>query len=528
MLNLQKSIQRFEKNNLSKYLPFGVICLLWALFVIRYWVFWDGFIAPSSDDTWHIPWALKLLDPELYQKDFFLNEAFRIFPKPIFYFLSRLLFLFKDIRITYLFISSSLLLFFLITSYIFIYQVSKVRSVSLLISLLFIRPRDSFGGTGWGIYLGSAEPRSFFLAITPLLLWYFLKNYNSPKKLFLLFIAIGSLTNIHPLSALHLTLLLCIIMLWMDNFGTTSLKNISVAVSGFSLGASWYLFQYANFQLSLPPADIINYRFAYLAVPSFYNFLAFGFNNFAIPLSFAFMGLFFKTYPSMDKTFLLVKKGFFTSIILTLSVILAQIYPKYLIYQVMRVSGYIYFFAFTLGSMCLVKLKKRETLSAYAFIIFIFFVLLIFTDFKSNLFRFHKVVKGDIASQMVLSKQNIYQTAYKNAFWDLCNWTVNNTPKNSLFLVPPDGFNSFRIYSKRGIVVSFKDGGAGIYNKAFAVNWYEVYQQVKRLYITKNVDALNSLMTKKGVDFVVDYRQGQIWALPITYKNDYYIVYSLE
>jgi hypothetical protein len=528
MFNHHNAMQCFEKSLFAKCLPFGVIVLVWAVFVIRYWAFWDGFIDASSDDTWHIPWALKLIDPDLYQRDFFLNEAFRIFPKPIFYLLASVIYLFKDIRITYLFISSSLLLVFLITSYIFIYQATQTRWISLLISLLFIRPRNAFGGAGWGIYLGSAEPRTFFIAITPLLLWYFARNFNNRKKLFFLFTLIGFLTNVHPLSALHLTLLLCFTMIWMDSFGSTLVKNILVAASGFSLGAFWYIFQYINFQTSLPPAEIINYRFPYLTLPAYSNYITFGFNNFAIPLSFAIAGLYTGTYSNKDKTLLVVKKSFLSSIILPLSAVFSKIYPKYMIYQVMRVSGYIYLFALTLGSFYLVRLKKKGTLGSYTFIIFIFFMLLIFTDFKSNLLRFHKMVKGQVGSQMVLSKQNIYQAPHKNAFMDLCEWVVNNTSKTSLFLVPPNGFNSFRIYSKRGIVVSFKDGGAAIYNKAYAVTWYEVYQQVKQLYITKNVDDLISFTRKKEVDFLVDHRPGQIWELPIAYQNDHYIVYSLN
>jgi hypothetical protein len=520
-----KALQCFDKGRLAKCLPYGVICLVWALFVIRYWVFADGFIDSSSDDTWHIPWALKLVDPELYPRDFFLNEAFRIFPKPIFYLLAWAIYLFKDIRFTTLFISSSLLLVFLITSYIFIYQTTKARWISLLISLLFIRPRNAFGGAGWGIYLGSVEPRAFCIAITPLLLWYFSRHFNDRKKLFLLFSVMGILTNLHPLSALHLALLLCLALIWLNPWGTTLVINTLVVATGFSLGAFWYIMQYINFQASLPSVEIINYRFAYLTLPAFSNFIAFGFNNFAIPLSFAIAGLLSGAYSNQDNTLSVVKKCFLISILLALSTVVSKIYPKYMIYQVMRISGTIYLFAFTLGSLFLIGLKKKETLGSYATIFFIFLILFIFTDFRSNFYRLQKIIRGEISSQLVISKQNIYQAPHKDAFMDLCQWVVAHTSKNSLFLVPPDGFNTFRIYSKRGIIVSYKDGGAAIYNKAYAATWYQMYQQVKQLYHTKNVDHLLNFAKKNKVNFLVDDRSDQIWELPIAYQNEYYIVY---
>lgn len=54
--------------------------------------------------------------------------------------------------------------------------------------------------------------------------------------------------------------------------------------------------------------------------------------------------------------------------------------------------------------------------------------------------------------------------------------------KEALFIVPPDGFSIFRVYGRRGIVVSDKDGRSSPYSATFAKKWYNEYKEMIKVY----------------------------------------------
>ncbi|MEM2983914.1 MAG: DUF6798 domain-containing protein [Candidatus Jordarchaeaceae archaeon] len=55
---------------------------------------------------------------------------------------------------------------------------------------------------------------------------------------------------------------------------------------------------------------------------------------------------------------------------------------------------------------------------------------------------------------------------------DVQLWAKMNTEINDIFITPPD-YEGFRIYSERGIIGSWKDGGDILISKNYYVEWWE-------------------------------------------------------
>jgi len=93
-------------------------------------------------------------------------------------------------------------------------------------------------------------------------------------------------------------------------------------------------------------------------------------------------------------------------------------------------------------------------------------------------------------------------------------WAQNNTPSDSLFIVPPDKYG-FRVFSQRSIVGDFKDGASLLYHPFLYQNWWG---RMKSLGVNKKM--------ADGA-FVFDYNQikGQrkIRDLAVKYKADYLV-----
>jgi hypothetical protein len=104
-----------------------------------------------------------------------------------------------------------------------------------------------------------------------------------------------------------------------------------------------------------------------------------------------------------------------------------------------------------------------------------------------------------------------------HAFTDLCHWVDLNTPVEALFLAPTD-WNPFRVYARRGLVVSWKG--------TEWPGWAERYAMVQSLYDCPDAGAFVETATAYAVDYVVVMRELTLPGLELAYENDYYAVYK--
>jgi hypothetical protein len=149
---------------------------------------------------------------------------------------------------------------------------------------------------------------------------------------------------------------------------------------------------------------------------------------------------------------------------------------------------------------------------------------------------------GEVLSQRVYYSRPAMQIA------DLVNWARENTPKASLFAVPPVDtnhsiiFSQFRMSAERSIYVSLFD----IYQLVYDVNVYkEGIDRLKKLGVTvvarhKFDDSayhdlssltLQRLHEEDGVNYAVFYKSrigANIRQLPFIYDNDRFVVVQLD
>jgi hypothetical protein len=120
-------------------------------------------------------------------------------------------------------------------------------------------------------------------------------------------------------------------------------------------------------------------------------------------------------------------------------------------------------------------------------------------------------------------------TAEELADWrDVCHWTRENAPEDSLILAPVQESWAFKWYAQRAEYVSFKDcpqDGAGIIEwndrLLFLREWSEA--SLPDGYSLAEVDVLK----RRGISYIIARRLGPFTFEPI-YKNETFRVYRLE
>lgn len=167
-----------------------------------------GFTAPelgSSDQVNVGVMVNKLLYPELYSKDYvFKDNSLFEFYTPTF--LQSLSFLqaqtgkFEYALAVYV---PVIMLGYLTGMFVFIFAITKNYLISASVAILSSFNHHAIAGTWWGLNgIEYVMPRSLFLLFVPwlfLLLYLWLDKKNG-KKIGLLGLAVGLLTNVHPVS----------------------------------------------------------------------------------------------------------------------------------------------------------------------------------------------------------------------------------------------------------------------------------------------------------------------------------------
>lgn len=167
-----------------------------------------GFTAPQLGNSDQVNVGVmvnKLLQPELYSTDYvFKDNSFFEFYTPTF--LQTLSFLqtqtgkFEYALVLYV---PVIMLGYLTGMFIFIYAITKNYLISAAIAILSSFNHHAIAGTWWGVNgIEYVMPRSLFLLFVPwlFLLLYFWLDEKNWKKMGVLGLIVGLLTNIHPVS----------------------------------------------------------------------------------------------------------------------------------------------------------------------------------------------------------------------------------------------------------------------------------------------------------------------------------------
>lgn len=110
--------------------------------------------------------------------------------------------------------------------------------------------------------------------------------------------------------------------------------------------------------------------------------------------------------------------------------------------------------------------------------------------------------------------------------WDkLQNWVKNNTPPDSLWLTPPQRIG-FRIHSQRAIVTEIKDGSSGLYSYPLAQEWQNRISDTHPLGPKSTAEIL-ALAQKYGADYLVTFRDQPHPPLVPVFQTESFIIYEL-
>ncbi|MBT5423186.1 hypothetical protein HOK76_01715, partial [archaeon] len=320
-------------------------------------------------------------------------------------------------------------------------------------------------------------------AFVPLLLYYYLKYYKDKKKIMLLFFVIGVLTNLHFITAAVFVAILMLTEIIHEK--KICVKNLIIQSSSYLLGASPFIIKGLMISKLMIPIEILHFRIGY----QYFISITKVFFLFLIPTIFAFFGFSLKLKNQTTKDIIIleffVSSILFSIIIYFISALSSFIAPL----QLTRATKFIFVFLLLYMSYFINKLiNMREnkikvlggiiTLlllipSSYVFLtIFSSSNELIILDFRTN-----EII------QETQSNQEMYYEYSFESIKETSEWISKNTKKNQVIITNPQISTLFRVYAKRPIKISWKDGGNLILTRSNqSKRWYSELIKWNNLY----------------------------------------------
>jgi len=199
-----------------------------------------------TDDQIRDSWvSLRDLHPELYPNDdspIYSGERYKWYIPAYRAILRNVASWFdEDFDIALKFLGAVETFVFLISMFVLTELVVKNTTASFLASLAATSIRWCVGGTYWGVSgILSSHPRTMFLMFSPLFLWLFIRWRDSPK-VYLAFLLVGIVSNIHPISGYLFSQILLLTFPSVRGFNRRGLQSTVLACIAIILGVSPYL-----------------------------------------------------------------------------------------------------------------------------------------------------------------------------------------------------------------------------------------------------------------------------------------------
>lgn len=447
-------------------------------------LWFHGYQFSTGDQSIYIPQVLKLVDAQLYQRDYFVNRL----PESrfsLFFPLMALIIRLTHWDIQWLYFLVYLLVHLLITwaLYSLSFTLTASRFTSLIATLLLSLPKF-VGGTTITTLDVAWLPR---FAVLPLFLFGLQQLALGKTKLMLSTSFIVSL--FHPFSGL---------LLLLTSLGYQTILILLLPLALLSITGNWTMPQSWYSLL----ADRIPYNFI-----SLWQFGSWTSLILTLTLSAAFL-LVSRRDSSVKLLTSLLKASILSALAITLvHVMLGEIihFTPVLQLQLLRIWLIPIYLTFIASAWLIVYLWNL--VFAYKLISLVIFISLI-TNF------------GTI-------KPNLIEFPHRNyREWDkLQNWVKNNTPPDSLFLTPPQRIG-FRIHSQRAIVAEIKDGSSGLYSYPLAQEWQNRISDTHPLGPKSTAEIL-SLTKKYAADYLVTFRDQPHHSLVPVFQTESFIIYEL-
>jgi len=426
-------------------------------------------------------------------------------------------------------VSSVLLLVYAAGVYRLVVTVVDHRGAALLIALVAFRVTFDLTGTGWGIFVGNAPPRSFVFAAVPWVLAWFLGAARSPSRLMVLGVVLGVLANVHPLSVLHVALMLAGALL-LDP-GRRRLR-VAALGSGVAAGLSPYLVQWARVRDVTPlPMEIVRFRADPQSFPAWSTVGTSLLTSYLPLVVLALAGLWVSRAWHREPTRWLSRLLACVAVASAAGPLLTLAWPRLFAVHLLRMSGYAFLLLLVLAALLLGRaLSRRSWAGTLAGGALAAFLLL-----TAGATRIADLVPADwgrrvsvAATDVLPATTGIPAGGDRESFVDLCRWAALHTPADALFLSPPGAWASFRLYARRSLYTTFKDGAVTVFSGARAIEWFEREGQTQRLYEPAHRRELPAFAAAHGADYVIQPRADAPLDLPVAYENRAFRVHRVR
>lgn len=504
-----------------------------VIYVSRYWLKWNGFILGSWDEANWITLALSRNDTTLYANDLTVDSLNRYFPPAYTFFLAFGLKVFDNLRLLMLSGSSVLLLVYSAGVYWFAWRLFRHRLTALILAIISCRVNPDLAGVGWGIYIPHLLPRTIILALTPWLLGATLQLYRSPTAMLTIGFAIGILGNIHPVSAVHLYLLVAGAMIICPSY-QNKFRHLLVISIGFAVGVSPYILQWGLQQDGVPlRMEILKFRSGGALFPGWGHLISNFLTFYSLPIAFASIGfLFISEEMQRRRARWIICMGFTAAFLAFLGPFQAALLPRFSAIHLLRTSGYLFLFSLVLTGFFLRWLIQQKSISLRlcAILFSIFLVLTAgggrFDELLSELPPFSsKLTKENILSADIETPRVGFPD--QKAMLDLCEWAKQNTTTTDVFMAPPGAWASFRIYALRSLFVTFKDGAVTMFSGKLSEEWYTRFVERELIYKSEDVVEILDFAKSNGIRYMIQEEANSKIDLPVVYQNQKYSVLQL-
>ena len=504
-------------------LPVAILVVTWALYVGRYWLYWDRFVGGTHDEALWLALALRWTDSSLFARDPFVTAVMPTFPTAYAALMGGLLRLWPDPGTVLLVTSSALLLVYGAGMYRLVNQVVGHRLTAVLIAVVAFRVSFDLAGTGWGIFVGNAPPRSFVFAAVPWILAWFFRAAESPRRLLAVGLALGLLGNVHPLSVLHVVLMLLGALLLDPAGGSRPLRGAALS-AGLTAGILPYLVQWVRVRDVTPlPMDIVRFRAEPQSFPS-WEAVGAGLLTSYLPLALLALAGWWVSRGDADRGAArwIVRLTVAVAVGAAVGPLLTLASPRLFAIHLLRMSGYGFLLLLVLAAYLLRHaLSRRSAAGTLAGAGLAAFLLLTagatrIADLGPWLRPIHR---ASAAAGVLPASTGIPGEGDREAFLDLCRWAASQTPDDALFLSPPGAWASFRLYARRGLYVTFKDGAVTVFSGARAIEWFDRESQGRRLYEPAHQHELPAFAAAHGIDYVIQGLRDRPLDLPLAYEN---------
>jgi len=491
-----------------------LMMVLCAAYAARHWFIYDGFIDATRDEAIYLPAILRNSDPALYAKDFFVTH-FQVASGLFLRVSSALLSLAGgDYRLFLLGSSTALLFIFTSGVFFLVRSLSGSSAAALLSGLLLIRPRSAMAGVGFPVYLGNYQPRIFIDALTP---WFFLGFLKAESRsgFLLLGASLGFVSWFYPVYPLQLAAFFMLLAVFRKRVPGALFLGL-----GFTaFFAPYYSRDILHGAGAITPetARILAWRNGDMFYPQAGAIFTQFVNNFSLPLALALAGT-----AAISRE---VRAQWPVRVLLfsfyAVTALLAASFLSYIFSPLGQVllqrSGRLYHFIFlitgAIGAAALFGEKGKTVHKAlYACLITATFII---TDPQA------------LFNMPVQKNPHVVYEFPKAEFLAVAEKAGRLTPPDAIFLIPPDGYNNFSIYAKRGIVVSYKTLSS-LGDPAIIKRWYDTYNSVRAAYASGDINELRAAAHEYSADYIL-VRNGSFAAAdtPVI-KTDEFTVYKAD